>query len=127
MSMQSQDKFKNLVLYVLSHGDYKEGGIKKLNKLLYFIDFYFYRDHERLISGVSYAKADMGPIVDDYRVVFDELEQKGFLEPIEDTERPTLLNSIRKRSTTSAEFLIDTANSRARNWRGSPINSNHGS
>ncbi|HBL39546.1 TPA: hypothetical protein DDZ10_02640 [Candidatus Uhrbacteria bacterium] len=85
MSMQSQDKFKNLVLYVLSHGDYKEGGIKKLNKLLYFIDFYFYRDHERLISGVSYAKADMGPIVDDYRVVFDELEQKGFLEPIEDT------------------------------------------
>src|SRR3989338_5197872 len=84
MSMQSQDKFKNLVLYVLSHGDYKEGGIKKLNKLLYFIDFYFYRDHERLISGVSYAKADMGPIVDDYPVVFYELEQKGFLKFFED-------------------------------------------
>ncbi len=74
------EKFKNLVLYVLSHEDYKEGGIKKLNKLLYFIDFYFYRDHEQLISDMSYAKAEMGPVVDKYRTVFSELEKDGFLK-----------------------------------------------
>lgn len=74
------DKFKNLVLYVLSHEDYREGGIKKLNKLLYFIDFYFYRDHERLISGVDYAKAEMGPVVDQYKLVFEKLEKDGVLK-----------------------------------------------
>lgn len=74
------EKFKNLVLYVLSHEDYKEGGIKKLNKLLYFIDFYFYRDHEKLISGVQYAKADMGPIVDGYKNIFAELEKDHVLQ-----------------------------------------------
>ncbi len=79
------EKFKNLVLYVLSHEDYKEGGIKKLNKLLYFIDFYFYRDHERLISGVDYAKADMGPVVDQYKLVFGELEKDGVLTSIGNT------------------------------------------
>jgi len=76
------EKFKNLVLYVLSHADYKEGGIKKLNKLLYFIDFYFYRDHERLISDMDYAKADMGPVVDGYKQIFFELQKDGVLEPI---------------------------------------------
>lgn len=76
------EKFKNLVLYVLSHEDYQEGGIKKLNKLLYFIDFYFYRDHERLISGARYAKADMGPIVDGYKTIFNELEKDHFLEMV---------------------------------------------
>jgi hypothetical protein len=79
------EKFKNLVLYVLSHGDYKEEGIKKLNKLLYFIDFYFYRDHERLISSADYAKADIGPVVDQYKLVFGELEKDGILKSIGNT------------------------------------------
>lgn len=79
MSKTYSEKFKNLVLYILSHDDYREGGVKKLNKLLYFIDFYFYRDHERLISGVDYAKAEMGPVVDQYKLIFRELEEDGVL------------------------------------------------
>ncbi len=85
MEKTYNEKFKNLVLYVLSHEDYKEGGMKKLNKLLYFIDFYFYKDHERLISGVSYAKADMGPVVDKYKLIFRELEEDGILESVKKT------------------------------------------
>lgn len=80
MEKTYNEKFKNLVLYVLSHEEYREGGIKKLNKLLYFIDFYFYKDHERLISGVDYAKADMGPVIDQYKLVFNELEADGILK-----------------------------------------------
>ncbi|MFA5798075.1 MAG: Panacea domain-containing protein [Patescibacteria group bacterium] len=79
-NMEVRTKLRNLVLYVLAHQDYQEGGIKKLNKLLYFIDFYFYRDHERLISGAEYAKADMGPILNDYRDIFKELESAGDLK-----------------------------------------------
>src|SRR3989339_2058294 len=80
INMQYSDKLKNLILFVLSSEDYRDEGIKKLNKILYFIDFYFYRDHERLISGASYAKADMGPVVDGYKFVFQNLEKDGILE-----------------------------------------------
>lgn len=71
------NKLKNLVLYVLAHPDYREGGIKKLNKLLYFIDFYFYRDHERQITDAKYAKAHMGPVIDQYQELFQQLESDG--------------------------------------------------
>jgi uncharacterized phage-associated protein len=81
MSKSYDNKFKNLVLYILNHEDYKEGGIKKLNKLLYFIDFYFYRDNEKLISGMEYAKAEMGPIIDGYKSIFGELTKDGVLAP----------------------------------------------
>lgn len=83
-SKSYNDKFRNLVLYILEKDSYKEGGIKKLNKLLYFIDFYYYRDHERLISDMKYAKADMGPILDGYKVIFQNLVERGDLEVFED-------------------------------------------
>ena len=67
------EKFKNLVLYVLQNDHYKNYGIKKLNKMLYFIDFYYYRENEEFISGVNYAKGPMGPIIDNYRNLFDKL------------------------------------------------------
>jgi len=85
MQKASNEKLKNLILYVLSHEDYKEGGIKKLNKLLYFIDFYYFRDNEQLISDSDYAKADMGPVLDKYRIIFDELENTGVLKAERDT------------------------------------------
>ncbi|MEK9151787.1 MAG: Panacea domain-containing protein [Patescibacteria group bacterium] len=77
-------KLRNLILYILSHQDYQEGGVKKLNKLLYFVDFYFYRDHEQLISDAKYAKAPMGPVVDSYQDVFATLVADGDLTLTED-------------------------------------------
>ena len=79
INMQYSDKLKNLILFVLSSEDYRDEGIKKLNKILYFIDFYFYRDHERLISGAQYAKADRGPIIDNYKELFGQLVADGVL------------------------------------------------
>ncbi len=78
--MEIGNKLRNLILYVLAHQDYQEGGIKKLNKLLYFIDFYFFRDHERLISDAKYAKAPMGPVLDEYNKIFAVLEKDGDIE-----------------------------------------------
>ncbi len=77
MGKTYDEKLKNLILYVLSHPEYREGGIKKLNKLLYFIDFYFYRNHERQISNAIYAKASMGPVLDNYQTLFKELVHDG--------------------------------------------------
>ncbi|MCK9197987.1 MAG: Panacea domain-containing protein [Bacilli bacterium] len=74
------DKFKNLVLYILSKDNYRDDGIKKLNKILYFIDFYYYRDHKKFISDVKYAKAGMGPIIDNYKEIFSQMIEDGLLE-----------------------------------------------
>lgn len=76
------EKFKNLILYILANDDYRDSGIKKLNKILYFIDFYFYRDNESLISGMRYAKADMGPIIDNYKNIFSQMVEDGLLEQL---------------------------------------------
>ncbi|HLD17701.1 MAG TPA: Panacea domain-containing protein [Patescibacteria group bacterium] len=80
MNNSYSEKFKNLVLYILSHDSYREGGIKKLNKILYFIDFYFFKEHERFISDVNYAKANMGPVVDGYQKLFSEMVTDGVLK-----------------------------------------------
>ena len=74
------EKFKNLVLYVLRDSNYIDEGIKKLNKILYFIDFYYYRDNERFISDVQYAKAGMGPLINGYKEIFKEMVNNGLLE-----------------------------------------------
>ena len=75
------EKFKELVLYVLSSKNYEDEGIKKLNKILYFIDFYYYRDNERFISEeIDYAKAERGPIVNDYKFIFKKLCEDKILE-----------------------------------------------
>ena len=74
------DKFKNLVLYILSEDSYRDDGIKKLNKILYFIDFYYYREHKKFISDVKYAKAGRGPIIDNYREIFGQMVKDGFLK-----------------------------------------------
>ena len=82
------EKFKNLVLYILENSHYKEEGIKKLNKLLYFVDFYFYRDNEKFISeDVQYAKAGMGPIVNNYREIFSEMVQDNVLQLVDTMPR----------------------------------------
>ena len=75
------EKFKNLVLYIISNSNYKEEGIKKLNKILYFVDFYYYRNHEKFVStGIKYAKAGMGPIVDGYKNIFEAMVKDGILQ-----------------------------------------------
>ena len=81
MNKYYTEKFKNFVLYILLSDEYKDGGIKKLNKFLYFIDFYFYRDHEQFISGkdIQYAKAPMGPIIDNYKTIFEQMCSDGVL------------------------------------------------
>lgn len=92
--MLVNDKLKHLILYVLNHQDYQEGGIKKLNKLLYFIDFYFYRDNERLVSGAEYAKAVMGPVLNDYKNIFESLDASGDLK-CENTDAKTICKPLK--------------------------------
>ena len=86
------EKLKNLILLVLANENYKDEGIKKLNKILYFIDFYYYRDNEKLISGVEYAKAGMGPVINHYKTIFEKLVEDGVL--MQKNDVPTIYKPL---------------------------------
>jgi uncharacterized phage-associated protein len=56
------DKIKELILYVAKRSETDATfGATKLNKLLYFCDFYAYRKAWRTITGVNYQKLENGP------------------------------------------------------------------
>ena len=61
-SHQTTDRFRELVLYVARETqDDPKCGATKLNKILFYTDFYAYRDLGRSLSGQRYQKLEHGP------------------------------------------------------------------
>jgi len=55
------DKIKNLILYVSSRIDlYKT----KLNKIFWYIDFFYFKDNSKSITGLRYIKQQYGPAIE---------------------------------------------------------------
>lgn len=51
--------------------------VTKLQKVLFFCDFSSYETYGRSLTGLSYAHADQGPIVNNYKDMIDELVRDG--------------------------------------------------
>jgi uncharacterized phage-associated protein len=132
-SRLDRDKFANTVLYLVKHCP-DEPGLTKLLKLLYFADFGHYRKHLRPITGVEYVALPQGPVPNDYKDLFDELEANGAIvrrevpvfglskpkveiealqEPNEagfaESEREVLEEVLRKHGNESGKTLSDRA------------------
>ncbi|MBK7380310.1 MAG: DUF4065 domain-containing protein [Ignavibacteriales bacterium] len=79
-------KFANMVIYFLDVAQFKT----KLNKLLFYADFTHFKYYGRSISGCEYAAIDMGPVPDNYKLIFGLLEEANFvhseIEPIMEKE-----------------------------------------
>jgi hypothetical protein len=72
------DKFKELILYVASRlEDDPSFGATKLNKVLFFSDFLFYRNTGHAITGATYQRLDRGPAPVQLLPVQAELQQEG--------------------------------------------------
>jgi len=57
-----QNKFKELILYVAKVcSDDPTFGATKLNKILFFSDFFAFRKHNKSITGATYQKLEHGP------------------------------------------------------------------
>jgi putative zinc finger/helix-turn-helix YgiT family protein len=68
-------KFANMVIYFLDVAQFKT----KLNKLLFYADFTHFKYFGRSISGCGYAAIDMGPVPDNYKLIFGLLEEANFV------------------------------------------------
>ena len=77
--VQNLDKFKQMVVYILSY--FGRGGLPKtkLAKLLYLSDFYHYYNHLESMSNVIYKCKDYGPLADPFLEIVDDMYEKGEL------------------------------------------------
>ncbi len=71
-------KFKSMILYLLE----KNNGLfkVKLNKLLYYSDFLFFKHHSISITGVRYKRIQFGPVPNNYEHYLAKLQSNGDIE-----------------------------------------------
>lgn len=70
------NKFTEMVLFFCT-GD--NTWKTKLNKLLFYADFAFYKLHGRSISGATYCAIDMGPVPDNFSTIYEKLVKEEVL------------------------------------------------
>ncbi len=70
-------RLANMAAYFAEHC--KNLGRTRLNKALFYADFGCFAVTARSMSGLVYARADYGPVVDGYNVVFGALVDQGVL------------------------------------------------
>ncbi|MFA6340619.1 MAG: Panacea domain-containing protein [Candidatus Paceibacterota bacterium] len=74
--------YKNAVLYFIKYCNNQYLHATKLNKLLYYLDFIFFRDHGRPVTGDVYIHQGYGPVPS----TIDEVLTKLKSDKIIDTE-----------------------------------------
>lgn len=84
-----KEKFRELLLYIAEKSaDDPRFGDTKLNKLLYFSDFFAYSHLGRPITGARYQKLEWGPAARALIPVRRELESEGALRVEERGDEP---------------------------------------
>jgi len=77
--MQTQNrKLANAVLFLL-RGCPTHPGVTQLLKMLYYADYWHYREHLTVITGSDYVALERGPVINDYKAVFEALVSAGVL------------------------------------------------
>ena len=80
---KNQQKFKEVLLYVLNKVGAKENiGETVIYKLLYFIDFDFYEKYEDQLIGASYMKNQYGPTPIEFAKIVEQMIKKGEIEKV---------------------------------------------
>ena len=57
-----ENTYKNSVLYFIKYCNNKYLHATKLNKLLYYLDFIYFRDHKKSVTGDIYIHQGYGPV-----------------------------------------------------------------
>jgi len=71
------EKIANVVLYFCHN--VSQLWVTKLNKLLFYSDFNFFKDFTISLTGLKYVKLDYGPVPDNYENLLWTLENSSFI------------------------------------------------
>jgi putative zinc finger/helix-turn-helix YgiT family protein len=82
-TIPNPEKATNLLLYFLSNCNPEFNDKLKLNKMLFYTDFYNYKETGRSISGISYRAIPYGPVPSNYDFIFAHfIEKEEIIEPV---------------------------------------------
>jgi putative zinc finger/helix-turn-helix YgiT family protein len=73
-------KFCNVALFYAHN--VKNLWITKINKLLFYTDFSFFKEFTVSLTGTKYIKLDHGPVPNDYEILYWGLEDAGYIRRI---------------------------------------------
>lgn len=67
---------EDLLLFILSNSS-PNMGIKKLNKLAFFLEFTYIFENDKNLTNAEYAALPMGPTINDYKILIKHLIKGG--------------------------------------------------
>ena len=73
-------KLANTVLYLLERCGSQRPGKQALLKMLWYADYWHYREHLSVVTDAKYLAMPNGPVIENYLAVFEAMEKAGFLE-----------------------------------------------
>jgi len=73
-------KIEELILFILEHSR-PNMGIKKLNKLAFFLEFTHLFEFDKPLTGQNYAAINMGPVIDNYKDLIVNMIKAGKIMP----------------------------------------------
>lgn len=75
------DKFKfkisDYILYLLQRIEPKQSGKLKLNKIAFFVEFGYFHKTGNELSFAKYAGINLGPVINDYKLLLDKMKKDG--------------------------------------------------
>jgi uncharacterized phage-associated protein len=72
--------YNNSVLYFIKYCNNKYLHATKLNKLLYYLDFIYFRDNKKSVTGDVYIHQGYGPVPSRVDEVLSNLKTKGIID-----------------------------------------------
>lgn len=76
---QSPLKIEDLLLFILANSR-PNMGIKKLNKLAFFLEFTYLFEFDKPLTDAEYAAINMGPVINDYKNVIQRMKKGRLIE-----------------------------------------------
>src|SRR5260370_37483443 len=75
-----EQRYKNAVLYFIKYCNNRYLHATKLNKLLYYLDFVWYRDQEIPVTGDIYIHEKYGPVPASLDEILATLKRDGAID-----------------------------------------------
>lgn len=69
--------YENAVLYFIKYCNNQYFHATKLNKLLYYLDFIYFRDHKKSVTGDTYIHEGYGPVPARVAEILAKLKSEG--------------------------------------------------
>jgi len=72
--------YKNAVLYFIKYCNNQYLHATKINKLLYYLDFVYFRDHQKPVTGDVYIHQEYGPVPSHIDEILAGLKNEGIID-----------------------------------------------